>query len=259
MSAADPLERESGRRGRKLGEVLAERIEEEIISAGWPVGTVLGSEAELTARYGVSRAVFREAMRIVDHHGVAEMRRGPGGGLVVVEPDLGAVVRTVSLHLQHLGIDRSQVAETRLALELSCVRAAAERIDDTGRQTIREFLATEYDAILHGRESGRASDDLPSNDFHLLVAELTGNPAMHLFVETLSRVTSQQAPRSSRLAETAKEVHRVHSRIAEAIVAGDADLAERRMRVHIEALIDFMRPSGKASGRSRDNRTAVHV
>ena len=26
------------------------------------------------------QAVFREAMRIVDHHGVAEMRRGPRGG-----------------------------------------------------------------------------------------------------------------------------------------------------------------------------------
>ena len=70
-------------RGRKLGEQLAERVEEEIIASGWPVGKVLGSEAELIERYGVSRAVFREAMRIVDHHGVAEMRRGPGGGLVV--------------------------------------------------------------------------------------------------------------------------------------------------------------------------------
>ena len=65
---------------RKLGEILAERIEDEIVVSGWAVGTVLGSEAELTEKYGVSRAVFREAMRIVDHHGVAEMRRGPGGG-----------------------------------------------------------------------------------------------------------------------------------------------------------------------------------
>jgi DNA-binding FadR family transcriptional regulator len=33
-------------RGRKLGEQLAERVEEEIIASGWPVGKVLGSEAE---------------------------------------------------------------------------------------------------------------------------------------------------------------------------------------------------------------------
>ena len=79
-------------RGRKLGEQLAERVEEEIIASGWPVGKVLGSEAELIERYGVSRAVFREAMRIVDHHGVAEMRRGPGGGLVVVAPKADAAV-----------------------------------------------------------------------------------------------------------------------------------------------------------------------
>ena len=78
--------------GRKLGEVLAERIEDEIIERGWPVGQVLGSEADLIEKYDVSRAVFREAMRIVDHHGVAEMRRGPGGGLVVAAPDLEAVI-----------------------------------------------------------------------------------------------------------------------------------------------------------------------
>ena len=102
--------------GRKLGEVLAEQIENEIIERGWPVGQVLGSEAELIGKYNVSRAVFREAMRIVDHHGVAEMRRGPGGGLVVVAPDLDAAIRTVSLHLQFQRVEPAQINEARMAL-----------------------------------------------------------------------------------------------------------------------------------------------
>ena len=93
-------------------------MEEEIIASGWPVGKVLGSEAELIERYGVSRAVFREAMRIVDHHGVAEMRRGPGGGLVVVAPKADAAVRTLSLNLEYLDLTPKQINEARLAIEL---------------------------------------------------------------------------------------------------------------------------------------------
>ena len=140
--------------GRKLGEVLAETIENEIIAAGWRVGNVVGSESELCERYGVSRAVFREAIRIVDHHGVAEKRRGPGGGLVVVAPSVDAAVRTVSLNLEYLDINASQINDARLAIELSCVQSAIENLDDDGERRIRDFLDTEVDRILTGRESG---------------------------------------------------------------------------------------------------------
>lgn len=227
--------------GRKLGDLLAEQIEEEIIANGWPVGVVLGSEAELIERYGVSRAVFREAIRIVDHHGVAEMRRGPGGGLVVVEPRAEAAVRTLSLNLEFLDLTSEQINEARLAIELACVRSAVENLDDDGRRRIKEFMASEVDTILCGRESGRASDDFPTNDFHLLIAELTSNPAMRLFVDILIRITSRHSGRAPSLTETAGNVHRAHSHIAKAILDGDADLAERRMKRHLDAVVEFLR------------------
>jgi DNA-binding FadR family transcriptional regulator len=166
--------------------VLAERVEEEIIASGWPVGKVLGSEAELIERYGVSRAVFREAMRIVDHHGVAEMRRGPGGGLVVVAPKADAAVRTLSLNLEYLDLTPEQINEARLAIELNCVRAAVANLDDERRR----------------RHSERASS----------------------------------------LGDTAHDVHRVHSRIAEAIIAGDVEAAERRMKRHLDSVVHFLHP-----------------
>lgn len=228
--------------GRKLGETLAERIENDIIADGWNVGDVIGSEAELCERYGVSRAVFREAIRIVGHHGVAEMRRGPGGGLVVVEPRVDAAVRTVSLNLEFLDISAAQINEARSAIELACVRAAAENLTEEGAVKIREFLDREVEMILE-RDREEPTEDYPTNRFHLLLAELTGNPAMLLFVQILSRVTSRHSsPAKSRadLVETANEVHRVHSRIAQAILARDADAAERRMRRHLSAIVDYL-------------------
>jgi DNA-binding FadR family transcriptional regulator len=65
----------------KLAEALAARIERTIASRKWPVGAVLGSEESLLAKFRVSRAVLREAVRILEHHRTATMRRGPGGGL----------------------------------------------------------------------------------------------------------------------------------------------------------------------------------
>jgi DNA-binding FadR family transcriptional regulator len=233
--------------GRKLGEVLAERIENEIIDKGWPVGEVLGSEAELIEKYNVSRAVFREAMRIVDHHGVAEMRRGPGGGLVVAEPDMDAAIRTVSLHLQFQRLAPSEINEVRMALELTTVRLATERLTPEGEDLLRRHLDRELENIMHTRELGRRAGDLPTHDFHLLVAEATGNPALRLFVQIAAEVTSLQSPRSESLDRTAADVHRAHSRIAEAILQGDAAAAERRMRRHLETVLRYVVAAGSGA------------
>lgn len=230
---------------RKRGEVLAEQIEDEIIKAGWPVGQVIGSEAELCDRYGVSRAVFREGIRIVGHHGVAEMRRGPGGGLVVVEPSVDAAVRTVSLNLEFGDINPRQINEARLALELACVRSAIKNLDTDGEQRIRDFLDSEIDVIMAGRSPGQPSDDYATNHFHMLLAELTGNPAMVLFVQILSRVTSRHSSPASSLKKlriTAEEVHRVHARIAEAILARDTETAERRVETHLNSIVEYLHP-----------------
>lgn len=224
---------------RKLGEILAERIEDEIISGGWKVGSVLGSEAELVEKYGVSRAVFREAIRIVDHHGVAEMRRGPGGGLVVCTPDLGAMVRAVSLQLHFERIKPEQVLEARRSIEVEVARLAAQRITADGKAQLRELLAAEEQRIKETREQDRSRGDLPSHDFHVLLADLTGNPAMSLFVQMINRVLGEMAPKVNSLEETAAEVHRIHVRIAEAVLAGDADAAVRRMDRHLASVKPF--------------------
>ncbi|MEQ1873684.1 MAG: FCD domain-containing protein [Ilumatobacteraceae bacterium] len=229
--------------GRKMGELLAERIENEIVASGWKVGEVIGSEAELCERYGVSRAVFREAIRLVGHHGVAEMRRGPGGGLVVVEPSVDAAVRAVLLNLEYRKISPSQMTEARSAIEVACVRAAIKALTKAGEAAIREHMDNEVEMILAGWNPDEPSEDYPSNRFHLLLAELTGSPAMVMFVQILSRVTSRHSSpvgSAEDLKERAEQIHRVHMRIAEAILARDADAAERRLRRHVGAIEGYL-------------------
>jgi len=87
----------------KLAAQVAHRMETDVVRRGWPVGESLGSEPDLRERYGVSRAVLREAVRLVEHHQVARMRRGPNGGLFVMAPDAGPAARAMVIYLEYVG------------------------------------------------------------------------------------------------------------------------------------------------------------
>jgi DNA-binding FadR family transcriptional regulator len=230
----------TGKRARKLAEVTAEKIEMKIIEMGWPVGEVLGSETELLDEYEVSRAALRESIRLLEHHNIAYMRRGPGGGLVVAEPDPEAVARAAAVFLRFRKMTAGDLYETRIALEYAAVRAAAENIDEAGVAKLRAAL--DHEAGFVGGES-----DATIHDFHIVVAELSGNPALHLFSDVLVQLSAasflgtsamfdKEGTRSVSRASQVEEVHRVHSAIAEASIAGDASLAQHRMQRHLNAM-----------------------
>lgn len=230
----------NGSHTKKLAELTCEKIEMSIIEMGWPVGKVIGSEADLLAQYGVSRAALREAIRLLEHHNVAYMRRGPGGGLVVAEPDPDAMAHAAAVYLRYRKVGPPDLFEARTALELAAARSAAENIDEAGIVKLRaalehesEFLGGESDATIH--------------DFHVVVAELSGNPALHLFINVLTQLSAasflgttamfdKRAARSVSSSKEVEEVHRVHEMIAEAIIAGDAALAQHRTLRHLNAL-----------------------
>lgn len=87
----------------KRASKIARRIEADIVRRGWPIGASLGSESALQQRFCVSRSVLREAVRLVEHHQVARMRRGPNGGLFICEPNAGPATRAVVIYLEYLG------------------------------------------------------------------------------------------------------------------------------------------------------------
>src|SRR6202789_4622443 len=118
---------------------VADRIVEDVMALGWPVGEVLGSEAELLARYQVSRAVFREAVRLVEHQQVARTRRGPGGGLVVTEPTTDAVIDAVVLYLYRAEARLAELFGARLVLEDIAIGLASARLEEQDLATLRVF------------------------------------------------------------------------------------------------------------------------
>lgn len=226
---------------RRLAETIADRIQRDIVENGWKIGSLLGSEPDLIERYGVSRAVFREAARIIEHQQIARMRRGPGGGLVVTEPDAEIVRRAAGVYLRYQRVRRLDLWQARTALELSAVDAAAERIDDTGIGYLQGLLETEAELIEQGVDLGHA------RHMHAAIADIAGNPASKLFIEVLAQLDEAMVhehwaaqegdPRATRQSDAS---HHAHVRIVDAIVAGDRALAQHRMRRHLDAIIKLI-------------------
>jgi len=212
----------------KKAEIVADQIAQTIVGQRWEPGELFGSEVELIARYGVSRAVFREAVRLLEHHGLAEMRRGLHGGLFVRQPDPTPVAKAMAVYLDFEKVEPRQLEDARLAIEVVCVERVAARISEDDVADLRAFLAAEAARV--------ASSQVQSlHEFHVLVARLTANPALHLFVQTLTDLTQRQPqPVPNRGRRSLEEIHAAHIRIAEAIIARDGALARHRMMTHLE-------------------------
>ena len=214
-----------------MATTVSRHIVTDVIERGWPVGAVLGSESELIERYGVSRAVFREAVRLVENQQVARMRRGPGGGLVVTEPTVDAIIDAAVLYLHRVGATLDEVFEARLVLEEIVTELATLRLDEAGVTKLR--------ALVEDEASGEVKDH---RALHAMLASITGNPALELFVDILNRVPLLYfRDRSAFAPTTLSASQHAHARIAAAVTAGDGGLARHRMRKHLQAEADFLR------------------
>lgn len=231
MSATAAATTRPGAATRKTAEELAFRMESEIMERGWPVGAVLGSERDLIERYGVGRAVLREAVRILEHHGAATMRRGPGGGLVVTAPDVDAVEWPAALYLDFVNVTTGDLVSARTALELSAIALAVERLDEEGVAALRATLALEEEAGSGGFAAGF------THELHREIARLSGNPVHMLFVQTLVDLTVVGSGGATWVRRQMVDSHRAHAAIVEAMIAGDIDTAQRRMHRHLEAAL----------------------
>jgi DNA-binding FadR family transcriptional regulator len=223
--------------GETLAETVARRLMADVAASGVPAGTILGSEPQLQARMGVSRSAFREAVRLLEYHSVARMRRGPHGGLVVTRPDPSACVDAMSVYLDYANVTAAELRVVRDALELGALETLVEQHTDPDLAE-RLRAAQRVNGSTPGSEVATVSDD-----FHLRLADLTGNPVISLFLRILVAVWTRHSAHPSTdpgdHGAAATAVVRAHDRILDAIISGDLPVARHRMRRHLEALDDW--------------------
>jgi GntR family transcriptional regulator, transcriptional repressor for pyruvate dehydrogenase complex len=221
-------------RGTKISERVASAIVDDIVGSGLSPGDRLPNEAAMIERFGVGRGSLREALRILEVHGLISLRSGPGGGPIVLAVDPQSVSRTLSLYLHLSGSTIGELVETRLLIEPMVARLAATQI---GERDNAERLRRALD---HEQASSGEKDSYidAANEFHYVLGSITGNRVFDIVATALKELYTTRIVESGLASMTTEPSIRFeHQEIGEAILAGDAERAETLMRRHMDVYL----------------------
>lgn len=125
-------------------------------------------ERDLIEKLGISRTPFREAISLLERD-----------GLIISEPYRGQTVRA----LRRKEID--DLYSLRKALECFAIKLAVDNISNADIRIIDRILSDSLEALRRGDLQTYAERD---DEFHRLIAELSGNSAL---IDTLERLSLQ--------------------------------------------------------------------
>lgn len=219
----------------KIAERIASTIVGMIVENNLQPGDRLPNEADMLEQFDVGRGSLREALRILETYGLINLRSGPGGGPILLDVRPTDVSRSFSLYLNLSGATIEELAATRHLIDPLAARMAAETVTDESAALIRAAL---------DREDGSSAQDRrlvfdTLNDFHYVLASVTGNRVFNSVATALKEMyTSRLA--AVGLAEQVAEpiIGSEHRAIGEAVIAGNADLAEKLMHEHMIRRVD---------------------
>jgi DNA-binding GntR family transcriptional regulator len=179
--------------------------------------------------FGVSRTLVRGALTRLVAEGLVEQWKNRGS--FVASPSLA---------------EAQQVFDVRRQLEGLVVERLAGALAQEHAKRLRSHVTAEK--RLHGREGPEAIR--LAGEFHVLLAELTGNAL-------LARYVSEVVSRSSLILALYSRPHSSecgiseHAEIIKALIAGNAARARHLMDLHLGAVQDrALLPKPGASGRS---------
>jgi DNA-binding GntR family transcriptional regulator len=206
---------------RQLKDAVYLQLQDDIISGALPAGAVL-REAELVARFGVSKTPLRDALV-----------RLQKDGFVDIPPYRSAVV------VGYTPADLREIYELRELLEGACARHAALHISGDALTELEHIAAASKACVTGGEVTDGREEELARliQQFDLAlyaqsrngrIDEMVGNIRGH--VQRIGRLTTGIP---GRLAKSVAE----HQAIYEAIARRDGAGAEALMRRHIGSVL----------------------
>ncbi len=175
-------------------------------------------EADLQQQFEVGRSSVREALQLLH-----------SSGLVMMEVNKGAAVRKLDAReLQDLFAIREQLEglAARLAAQQMRLAKAAQR-----KQLSALLLRMEKVAKLDDAQAY----NLLNREFHELLLTLSGNAQLQRLVAQLNLPILVHQFRGFMQPANKVASHAEHARIAQAVLAGEADAAQRLMQKHVRS------------------------
>lgn len=240
----------NGIRRRRLASDVADGIVRLMRSKGYRAGDQLPTVSTLAEDFSVASHTIREALNQLEVLGVINIRHGSG---IYVADDAGRLVHVNPFH-DGTGLQRAaDLLQTRLYLEPPLAALAAEHITEMQLAGIRTLLDRASHVLDGSAKSNQSLNEL-NLAFHGAVAEASGNTVGRDLVNVLSKLYAAEQLALLPLCEAWIDQyhlhdHRSHEEILEALTSGSADMAERLMQGHIEAVLKIVQAAiAKDSG-----------
>ncbi|KAB7627284.1 GntR family transcriptional regulator [Alkalilimnicola sp. S0819] len=217
-SIATPNDQDS----RTLADRVFTRLQDDIVLGVFKPGTKLG-EAELAKRYGVSRGPLREAISRLESRKLLERI-----------PHVGTRVAALQ------AADLIEIYHVREALEGMAARLAALHMSKAEVAGLWELLA-QHEQQPDLQEDTAYFQHAGDLDFHYRIIQGSHNKSLiDLLIGEIYHRVRRYRYQFSMSSNRPRKALGEHQRIAEAIEARDAEMAELLMRRHISRAREFL-------------------
>jgi DNA-binding FadR family transcriptional regulator len=204
------------------------------------IGDALPSEAAMGEKFGVSRAVVREASRSMAALGLINVGNGRRARVSQVDPEVLALVIDHGVQTDQVSVQ--QILDVRRTIEMRTVGLAALRRTDHEAQLILAHAASM-------RADFGEAEKVMEHDiaFHEAIATASRNPMFSLVVQSFHVVTRQTWPIGWRARGDDEERYAsvaCHEAIATAIAEGERGRAEAAMADHFDNTVKLLLAAG---------------
>jgi DNA-binding FadR family transcriptional regulator len=235
-----------------LGERVANKLLQKIRGDRLAPGTRLPSEHSMALHFGVSRTVVREAIALLKADGLLTTRKGSGAFIC----DGGVPHAATGDPLTEQSVQSLlNLTEVRRGLESETAALAAVRRTPAQLADIEHALRRIEEAVAAGVDG--VEEDV---QFHLRIAEATGNPYWVKFVEMFAQqirlaIKVTRANEARRM-DFANQVRDEHEKIVSAIAAGEPELARIAAGDHMLGVAERVRLADREFWRGKGGALA---
>ena len=211
-------------------ERIVGHVRDAILAGRLKPGDRLAPERELVRQFQVGRGAVREAFRILEQSALIRIRPGKGGGAFVAGRPTAAVTRSLSDLLRFGGIGLDDVARARVALECLIIDIVASQADADDLAFVSESVERATSLFEEGRRAEKREENF---NFHVLLAEATGNPVYPLLLRSVVDVLEPIFAPAHVPDVLARRTLTAHRAIVGHLRRGEGAAAKREMTRHL--------------------------
>lgn len=189
--AAPPLFRPLGR--KKAYEEVSDEIRKLIHIQRLQASHRLPTERDLAEQFGVSRMVVREAIRTLERSGLLAVKKGPRGGIFVVQEYNRPISDTIGNLLAGGDASLANLLEVRLLIEPYAASRAAEFATDADIAQLSEVISESQLAADRCQMSLLRTQNI---EFHRVILRISRNPVLSVMGEAVLVILSDRLKNS---------------------------------------------------------------